>query len=305
LLVSLDLSTASDTIDHSILLSRLHYSFGITDAPLAWIQSYLYGRTFAVHTGQHSSDPVACSVGVPQPFVLGPLLFAAYTFAISNITQSFGVQQQQYVDDTQLYIVLSPPGSSVELPTLQTRLTLLEVCFYTNGMALNPDKSQAIILGTAQRAPSYDGLNSVNVAGSVIPLAEHLKLLGVAFDSHLNTWEHTKRVSQSCFYHVRALRHMRGALDRYTASIIASVLVSSRLDYANSLLYGSSVTCIARLQRVQNTLAKLVFQEPSLPASAILQELHWLPVKSRIQLNLASLTYKILHTVHHHILQNL
>ena len=53
-------------------------------------------------------------------------------------------------------------------------------------MALNPDKSEAILLNTRQRGHSYSSLATVNVAGSQIPLADHIKILGVTLDKNLN-----------------------------------------------------------------------------------------------------------------------
>ena len=170
----------------------------------------------------------------------GPLLFSIYTSSIAVVAQSHGVQQQQYADDTQLYIALTLSDPSSELAALQSCLTSLQVWFYTNGMALNPDKSHAILLGTTQRAQSFRDLQSIDVAGSATSLVSHIKLLGVTLDSHLTMSEHTKLVSQSSFYHIHALRHIRGVLDQSTAAAIASALISSRLDYANScLLYTS------------------------------------------------------------------
>jgi len=72
--------------------------------------------------------------------------------------------------------------------------------YYTNGMALNPDKSHAILLGTAQGAQSFSGLQSIDVASSATSLVSYIKLLGVTLDSHLTMSEHIKLVSQSSFY---------------------------------------------------------------------------------------------------------
>jgi len=77
LLISLDLSAAFDTIDHSILLSRLSTSFGFTHTVYSWLQSYIIGRYQSAHIGRHSSTPTLGTSGVPQGSVLGPLLFTA------------------------------------------------------------------------------------------------------------------------------------------------------------------------------------------------------------------------------------
>ena len=99
-------------------------------------------------------------------------------------------------------------------------------------------------------------------------------------------WEHTKRVSQSCFYHICAFLR-----SRYRRSF-----GFRRLDYANSVLYGSPSWCLTRMKRIQNLVTWIVLQHPSLSSRDTLQQLHWLPVKWRMQFKLASLTYKVLHT---------
>jgi len=85
-------------------------------------------------------------------------------------------------------------------------------------------------------------------------------------------------------------------VDRPTAAVIASVLVSSRLDYANSVLYGSPTKNIAHLQRVQNAAARVVTKQVHLCSVDSLPELHWLSVQWHIQFKLASLTLTAIHT---------
>jgi len=78
------------------------------------------------------------------------------------------------------------------------------------------------------------------------------------YDPRITLSEHIKAVPKSCFYHIRALRHIRGSLDHLTIRTIDDALVSTRLDYANSILYGIHAKHISRLQRTQNTLAGVV-----------------------------------------------
>jgi len=69
--------------------------------------------------------------------------------------------------------------------------------------------------------------------------------------------------------------------------------VSSRLDYANGLLHGTSVYNINRLQVAQNFLVRTVFQAPrSASATELRRQLHGLPVRQRISYKVAVITYK-------------
>ena len=81
----------------------------------------------------------------------------------------------------------------------------------------------------------------------------------------------------------------------YSAVAVACGIVSSRLDYCNSLSYGSSAENIQRLQWAQNTLARVVTGSRSRASSTpLLHGLHWLPVDYRIRYKISTLTYKIL-----------
>ena len=95
-----------------------------------------------------------------------------------------------------------------------------------------------------------------------------------------------KQVSETCkacYFHIRALRHIRASLTTDASKTIAAAIVGSRLDFCNSLLAGTSVSNLARLQRVQNTLARVVAQKPRFcHITPVLSDLHWLPVRHRI-----------------------
>ena len=88
-----------------------------------------------------------------------------------------------------------------------------------------------------------------------------------------------KQVSETCkacYFHIRALRHIRASLTTEASKTITAAIVGSRLDFCNSLLAGTSVSNLARLQRVQNTLARVVAQKPRFcHITPVLSDLHW------------------------------
>ena len=79
MLVLLELSAAFDTIDHEILLHRLHNVFGFGDTVLSWFQSYLENRTQTVAAHGKHLTRAPLHYGVPQGSVLGQILFILYT----------------------------------------------------------------------------------------------------------------------------------------------------------------------------------------------------------------------------------
>ena len=100
-------------------------------------------------------------------------------------------------------------------------------------------------------------LITINVTGTPVVLSANIKILGVLLDKNLTFDSHSSHVTRSCFYHIRALRHIRPALTDDVAKMVAYSLVGSRLDYANSVLFGTSTKNLARLHRIQSTLARV------------------------------------------------
>ena len=80
-----------------------------------------------------------------------------------------------YADDTQLFIASNPPDPSSDIANLTTCLHALQSWFCFNGMALNPDKSDAILLSTRQRSRTFASVCSVDVAGCSVSLPDNIK----------------------------------------------------------------------------------------------------------------------------------
>lgn len=291
---SLDLSAAFDTVPHGLLLSRLEKSFGIHDTTLAWLSSYLSERFQYVSVNNQRSLTLPLSTGVPQGSVLGPLLFSVFTSPIHNVISSFGLSHQQYADDTLIFCPVSMPHYHPSVANMEQCLATLCTWFASNGLSINPSKSEAIIFSTRQRLAKLKSLGLVTVAvfDSIISLSSSLSILGVTLDSTLSFGEHCGKTVRSCLFSLRALRHVRPLLSDKDAQLIATSLVQSRLDYCNSLLSHTASLNLKRLQRIQHALARLVSPaQKGLSHRHLLASLHWLPIPTRITYKLASVTH--------------
>ena len=107
----------------------------------------------------------------------------------------------------------------------------LHTWFCVNGLALNPDKTDAIVFETHRRSKSQAVIDSINVAVVVIQPSNQVKLLGVLLDEKLTFTDYVGALCKSTYFHIRALRHIRHTLCTDDAMTVASALVwfSSRL----------------------------------------------------------------------------
>ena len=107
---------------------------------------------------------------------------------------------------------------------------------------------------------------------------------------------HVNAVCQSSFFHLRNIGFIRKYLTYDAAKILIHAFLVSKLDYCNSLLYGLLSYLIRKLQHVQNSASRLVSQCPRFcHITAVLRDLHWLPVFFRIEFKIMLSTYKVLH----------
>ena len=103
-------------------------------------------------------------------------------------------------------------------------------------MALNPDKSESAIFGAVTRTKSFRSIVSVNVTGTPISLSHCVKSLGDIFADNLKCDAHISAAFEGCFFNIRAIRHIRPSMSTEAAKMVACAIVSSRLDYCNSVL---------------------------------------------------------------------
>ena len=293
-LTLLDLSAAFDTIDHATLTDRLSDWYGISGQAQIWF-SYLKNRLQSIKIKETFSDKVTLSYGVPQGSVLGPVLLTLYTTPLSAIISNFDINHHLYADDTQIYMSLSVSNAKESLEKWQHCLMGVSAWMTGSKLKLNPSKTEFLLIGTKLQREKFLNNFPCLLLGQETNPSTSAKNLGVLFDSSLNFRKHISQTCRACFYHIRDLRRIRKSLSLDLAKQIAVALVSSKLDYCNSLFHNMPEKDIARFQRVQNCLAKVVTNAPRFSRSVpILKRLHWLPVKFCIHFKICAITFRTL-----------
>ena len=261
-LALLDFSSAFDTIDHPILVHCLHTDFGFTDTVLQWFSSYLTDRTHYVSLSNHCSAFTHVHSGVPQGSVLGPTLFTMYIKPLSAIIDSHSIIHHSWAWAT------------------------------ANMLKLNDNKTE-LMLVTSKRTKHLHSLpTSITIGNAQIPFKKSVKNLGFTLDCHLTMNAHVSNIARTCYFELRRLASIRTFLTSTATATLVSAFVLSRIDYCNSLLFGSTHDVTSHLQRIQNYAARVILRLPKSSSITIhLKSLHWLPVKVRSTYKIACLCY--------------
>ena len=230
-----DLSSAFDSIDHSILLQRLEITFGVSGTALEWFKSYLSNRHQAVVIkGKKSSDHLL-KYGVPQGSVLGPVLFTLCTQHLVQEIVKFNFKYHFYAEDTQLY-------DSVQCNNFEALCHRIECCIKCvkkwmneNGLMLNDNKTEVLLTGSAGSLRKLER-SSIHIRDSEIKFSNKVKNLGIHFDSDLANSSYVNALIRTMYLELRKIGKFRHLINTDCAVLLVSSLILSKLDYCNSLV---------------------------------------------------------------------
>ena len=290
-LVLLDLSAAFDTIDQELLLQRLSERFGIHGIVLAFFRSYLTGRSQFVNINNTDSDKHMLFCGVPQGSVLGPQLFTMYISPVEDIINAHGLEKMQYADDTQIYTIFKKSETTTVLSRLEQCIDDVKAWMIQNKLKLNDSKTELIHV-TSQFINSAQ-LPPVTIGTSLIEPSPEARDLGILVDDKLSLNNHVTNICRTATYAIWKISQIRKYLDNAQTERLVHAFITSHLDNCNSLLYGLPCAQIDKLQRIQNTAARLITRTKKYDhISGVLEQLHWLPIHKRIIYKILLLTYK-------------
>ena len=305
--MAIDLSAAFDTIDHKILLQILSAKYGITGQALKWFDRYLSDRSFNVVIGDKYSKPHSLTVSVPQGSCVGASVFNLYCSTLHEIIPK-DLALSSFADDHSVRRSFRAGCRKDESETNQ----ILEECMlniksWMDSMCLkmNPSKTEFIYFGSKPQLKKCE-VQSLKVSGDLIQRVDMIRYLGIYMDTHLTYKHHITKKCKAAMINYFKIKSIRPLLDVKTTARLCLSLCISHLDYCNSVLYGLPDTTLNRFQRIQNMCACLTLRRGRRESiTECLKELHWLPIKQRIQYKILTLTHKCLNKIGPKYLQDL
>ena len=106
-------------------------------------------------------------------------------------------------------------------------------------LLINDSKTELILIGSKQQLSKLQPI-SISVGNSIINNSCVVKNLGCWFDANLSMSNHITNVCESAFFYLHSIRSIKKYLHTDSLQTLVHAFITNRLDYCNSLLYGTS-----------------------------------------------------------------
>ena len=246
----MDLSKAFDTINHELLIAKLH-AYGFSKNSLALLFSYLSDRWQRTKINLSFSDWEELLQGVPQGSVLGPLLFNIYLNDLFYILKDANICN--FADDTTPYV------SDLCLKTVMEKLEedseIAITWFECNYMKLNTDKCHLLVSGH-----KFEEM-WMKVRNDCIWESKEVKLLGVTIDNELKFEKHVSNLCLKASRKLSALSRMGKYLSTEKKRVLYKSFVESQFKYCPLIWMFHSRSCNTKINRLHERALRLVYND--------------------------------------------
>ena len=253
------MSKASDTVDHSLLLSKL-MSYGASSATVQWLKFYLNGRSQCTAIGDVKFHPLQNTSGIPQGFIHGPKLFSIHINDLPAICPSNSTPVLFAVDTT-IYVIgsLVPEISSV----LSSSLKDCHTWMTSNKLKLNTSKTKCMLVHSSHHSvPPLE----VALGQTHIEQVHSFQLLGY-INEHLTLDYHIVHVSAKVTQNINLLWRLSWFLITFYNAYILQTF-----DYCDVVWQNCSQKASAQLERLQNYAGRVILKEPRATSAAWVKE---------------------------------
>ena len=166
-----------------------------------------------------------------------------------------------------------------------------------NRLKLNDAKTEFIIFGTPHVLKKVS-TTSIQVGNSNIEARTEVRNIGAMFDREMKMNTQVRNMCRGAWLNLYNIGKIRNYLNKEQTRCVVHAFVTSKLDSNNSLLGAIPSDQVKQLERIQNAAAKVIMRKKKHDrVTPCLEELHWLPIKSRITFKMLLLTFKAINNI--------
>lgn len=265
--IFLDLSKAFDTVSIPILLRKLE-AVGVRGITLKLFASYLSRRTQIVKIGEHSSEELSLTYGVPQGSILGPTLFKIYINELCQLPLPH-CKIVSYADDTALVVT----GSDWSVTKLHAEHAVRTVMDWLNMnlLTVNVEKTKYIPFSLSSASePPQDftvAAHSCDLTGPTCQCmnlcrTDCIKYLGILIDENMNWRSHIENICSRVRKVIFVMKKLRYTADRNTLIMVYEALCKCVISYCIPVWGGAHKTSLIKLERAQRAVLKVMLCKP-------------------------------------------
>jgi len=253
--IFIDLSKAFDTVNHKILLEKLHL-YGIRGNAFDWFSNYLSNRHQFVQLSNTKSTTLPINCGVPQGSILGPLLFIIYINDITNVSKL--AIPIMFADDTNLFFSDCNLTNLVNMAN--DELDKISLWFKLNKLSLNVKKTN-FILFRSHNSPHHLNIDlniDIKIDNMKIEQVHSTKFLGVIINQTLSWKEHIYLIKQKINKNVGIIRKISKSVPQSVLLSLYHTLIHPYLAYCNIVWAIDRTTFLDKLFVSQKKAIRLI-----------------------------------------------
>ena len=244
----LDLRKAFDTVDHAVLLKKLHI-LGFREGINQYLDSYLTGRNQYVQVGDYKSDILTVTKGVPQGSILGPLLFCLY---INDIVDFVDAEVVLFADDAAFIVC----GLSLQQLYAKIRKLFSDLNKYLKANKLVPNLSKSKLMYFNSR-PKPD-LEAFTFDTEIIEWVDEYRYLGLMLSSRMTYSNHIDKICTKVSQYIGIFYHLNKILPREVLILLYHSFILPHLTLHIVVWGAAPEVNISKLRIKQNKLLRAI-----------------------------------------------
>lgn len=290
-LLTIDLTSAFDCIDHEILLTKLT-KLQLPPYFIKLMQSYLSNRSQVVKVGDILSEICRVYCGSPQGGVLSGLLFNIYVNSIFLL--SLKGHLILYCDDMSL--ISSGRDMNQLKNDLEYDLLLIDSWLDLHYLKANFSKTNYVLFSGRKRFENFTERSlNLMIKGICIERVEYVKIVGLLIDESLNFSNQVDNVKKKVVPFVAKLAKIRKFLSEKTALSLYYANVYSHLIFMNSIWSVAPKYLTESIGVIQRRALRIVFMKDRLCSNKDLFSDKILPFSAICEFHQNLIMFKILH----------